>query len=422
MSLLGELTHRDGGESQPGPLCNAHVHLQACDPQGNSKTLDVTVPVHDEKVFRAIREHAKYHDAASRILHESALQQVVNSFEFLMASIVRQHIRENLKAVSAEHSITYRELLEYGSLEEAQRRVTEAQVLEFLRNKDAAEQLKHLKDSLKVDIRNHFTDVDRFLELVLRRHAVVHADGIATAEYRRKAKKLMKSEELPAEGTRLALDSSYITGSWDCVYSMGIITCHLWARSRALDRKDKEAEEAADNHLNNAAFWALQNQRWAAAQAILGYASKLKLASEGGQRMVAVNLAQAFKWAGDQRACDEVLDKHDWGASSSVFQATVEALRNGPRLEELLGRAIRDGDINSEDVNTWPVFRQLREDSGFLGMMGRLFGTDGETRDSSPQARLLDFDYEKTMARLRSTGRGIAVRVRGDMKPLPKPN
>lgn len=53
-------------------------------------------------------------------------------------------------------------------------------------------------------------------------------------------------------------------------------------------------------------------------------------------------------------------------------------------------------------------------------MMGRLFGTDGEAQDQSPQASLLDFDHEKTMARLRSTGRGIAIRVRGDMKHLPK--
>jgi hypothetical protein len=405
VSLVGQLKGKTRKTGDQSVLATAELRIKAKRSNGDSVENVITVPILDDRTLKTLREHTKYHDAAMRILHETSVQQIVNSFEHLMAGLVRKHIRDNIKAAAADRTITYRELLEYGTLEEAQRRVTEAQVLEFLRNKDFAAQLKYLKSELNVDLRSHFGEVDEFAELVLRRHAIVHADGVATAEYRRHAKKLVNPTDLPAEGARLELTPAYVSSQWDRAYAMGVIVAHLADRSIARARKDKGAEEEADTFLVNAAFWAIQKGRYQCAQRILAYAGQLKLSKDGCDRMVAVNLAQAMKWAGDETGCVRELTKHDWEASSAVFKLVVEVLREGPDVEKLLARAVSDGDIDEYSVYEWPVFQAWRKTTEFADVMKRVFGEGSREPEGEFAASLLDFDYRKTLEKLQRLGR-----------------
>src|SRR5690606_9479122 len=102
-------------------IAELRVELDAGD--GEKTPVALTVPVTNERHLKVIGEHAKYHDAAMRILHETAVQYLVNAYEHLMGDLVRRHIFHNTREAAKDKTITYRELLEYGTLEEAQRRV-----------------------------------------------------------------------------------------------------------------------------------------------------------------------------------------------------------------------------------------------------------------------------------------------------------
>ena len=119
----------------------------------------------------------------------------------------------------------------------------EAQVTDLIRNQDTLQQLKWLSDQLgrDVDVRSQYPNVNAFRGLELRRHAIVHAGGMATSEYLRRLKALGEHESA-SEGTQLELSSTYIEDAWDNVYALGMVTVHLASVARARRLKDAEQE------------------------------------------------------------------------------------------------------------------------------------------------------------------------------------
>jgi len=155
------------------------LDLETNDDKRENRTLSFAAPLYEERHERAILERRKYHHAALRILHETAVQQLVNAYEQLLAELLREHIAANTSDAAKDRSITYQQLLEFGSLEEAQRHVIEVQVTEFVRGHDTAQQFKYFRDNLKVDVSANFPDLSHYRELVLRRHTIVDATNSA---------------------------------------------------------------------------------------------------------------------------------------------------------------------------------------------------------------------------------------------------
>jgi hypothetical protein len=408
LALIGELSTDPHGADRAA-LAIADVTIRLKNDHGELKTESLSIPITAERHLKTIAEHRTFSDAAIRILHESAVQQLVNGYENLVADLVRRHILSNTRAAAKDQTITYQELLEYGSLEEAQRRVTEVMVTAFVRGKNTLEHLQYMKKELNVDVLSHFQEVDPFRELVLRRHAIVHAGGVATAEYVRRVREIAGMAGLQMEGKRLDLDASYIAENWDRTYALGVITCHLAGVSEARRNSDKDLEEAVDYFLINASYWAIENKRYHAAELTLKYASRLHLSKDTCQRMVAINLAQTLKWQGQEEAARIELDRHDWESASRLFRLGAEVIREGPDVEKHMRGAVADGDLSADAVYAWPLFRRLREMPDFDDMVKRVFG-DGIAGPSNEfAAAFLDFDYEETLRKLARVGRERAT-------------
>ncbi len=224
--------------------------------------------------------------------------------------------------------LSYSQILTFADFDEARRHVVEEEVADFLKSKTTLDQLKYFKDEFGADFRSQFPAVGELCEIVLRRHAIVHAGGIASSEYCRRVASLKNLPEKPAEkGKLLPVHSGYIKRAWSVIYSAGVVLTHLVAKSHARSKKCKKDEEASDSFLINAAFNAIKARQYEAAKTILHYAHGLRLASSGSDLMVLVNLAQTNKWGGDEAACQTLLDEQDWASCSANFRLCVAALR-----------------------------------------------------------------------------------------------
>jgi hypothetical protein len=395
--LLLEIADAAQGKDDADALAVCKLALGGTTDDGTPQAVEISAPVHEERHLKSLRERTKYHDAALRLLHESAVQQLVNAFEHLLGDIVRRHIFNNTGAASRDEKITYQELLEFSSLEEAQRRVVERQVTDFIRNNDTPQYFKYLKDSLGVDVQSHFPGLPRFRELVYRRHAIVHAGGLVTPEYLRRVRSLGVLKTLPAEGRILDLPEAYITDSWDLVYALGITTLHLITRAEAKSRHDQDKEEEADYWLINAGYWAIEQQRYSCAEQIFGYASKLHLSKNSCQLTVLINLAQSLKWQKRDSECEALLAEEDWGATNSLFRFCAHVLRDEAEVSQHLTRAVADGELTLESIYSWPVFQGFRKRPDFSSLLDKAFGVGWKRPEETFPASLLDFKHDSTL-------------------------
>ena len=397
-ALLSEMAEASRQGNDADALASFSLDLICEDDDGGHHRISTSGPIYEQHHVTAIANRIKYNDAALRLLHETSVQQLVNSYERLLGDIARSHIFENTHVLGRARTLTYREILEFRSLDEVKRAVVEAETTNLIRNHDTTERLKWLREHVGADVRSQFPDIDAFRALELRRHAIVHAGGIATSEYRRRLKALGE-DEVAAEGTPLLLSSEYIARAWDVVYALGIVTGHLASVARARALGDVEQQAIADGQLNTAAVWAIDQRRYEAAQTILEYARKRTLSRTMHQLMVLVNLAQTYKWQGRGKDCRDLLRSQDWEATSDGFRLCVAVLEDED-AEQYLVRAVRSGNITLAQLYEWPVFRKFRERDGFSATIERVFGPDARPPLEKIPASLLDFSHEDTLREL----------------------
>ena len=397
-ALLSEMAQASHDRNTADALASFSFDVLLEEPDGERRRFSAGGPIYEAHHLQAVENRVKYHDAALRLLHETSVQQLVNSYERLVGDIARSHILENTESAAGDQTLTYRQILDFASLDEVKRAVVEAQVTSVIRNKTSLDQLRWLRDCLKIDVQSQFPDIKGFRSLELRRHAIVHAGGIATSEYRRRLQALGESEPA-SENTPLELTSAYIEQAWDIVYALGIVTVHLASVARARDLRHSEHTESADARLNQAAFWAIQQRRHNAARRILEYAHKRHLSKTTQQLTVAINLAQTYRWQGRAQDCKDLLKEHDWEATSDRFRLCAAVLNDEDPTDHLT-RAVRSGDIRLEDLYDWPVFSEFRESTAFPTIVEQVFGSDARRPLEKFPALLLDFSPEDTIRKL----------------------
>ena len=402
LALLVEII--DSAKTSPPsakPLAEAEFRVIFESDEKKPTTFKLSGKVYEHQHLKVLMEHQRLHDAATRILYESALQQIVNAYERLIGDLIRWHLTYEPGEAPKDQSITYRELLQFGTMEEAQRKVIQSFLSEFLRTKTATQQLDYFREHFGCDLKANFPKMAEFEELVLRRHTIVHAGGVITPEYLRRVRSLGKLPFQPGqEGAIVELDKTYIESAWSTVYALGSILLHLIAKQCARDRKIKDEENQADNFVIMYPFKVIQEKVYDAAETILRYAMPLHLAKSTNNLIVTINLAQTLKWQDRDEEARALLEPIDWQATSNLFRACAAALRDPNQFGDLLTAAVRDKEIRLEDLYEWPVFTEIRKDSRFPDWIKQAFGGSDSPTTQRFAPSLLDFKRETTLTDL----------------------
>ncbi|MEI8044734.1 MAG: hypothetical protein WCL11_25205, partial [Verrucomicrobiota bacterium] len=325
----------------------------------------------------AMQRRLKNNHTAYRLIHRSFLISLISQYDAYLGRLLRLvYLVRPEKLNSSEKQITFKELVQFSSLDEARERLIEREVDSVVR-RSHEDQIAWLKDNLSLNASAFIPELPEFIEVAQRRHLFVHCDGVVSAPYMKNcAAAGAKVPPTVAVGQQLEVSKDYLERAFELVYAVGAkVGFALWL---SLLKADVNAAAACVNVL---AFELVSNNRHSLAINLLEYAlsGKQKPSNEQSLRFMILNLAQAYRWSEKMDRCAKLLDDYDWSASSTLIQLGVATLRDqydeAYRLMQKLGH---DDDFKKENYRDWPIFRELRKQAGFLTCYKEVYREDFE--------------------------------------------
>jgi len=311
------------------------------------------------------------------LIHRSFLTSQISQYDAYLGRLIRliYYVRPE-KLNASEKQITFKELVQYGSIEEARERLIEREVDSVVR-KSHEDQIAWITENLKLPIASFVPELPTFIEIAQRRHLFVHCDGVVSAPYIKNC--TGAGVNLPAEiaiGHQLEVTKEYLEHAFESVYVVGVkIGLALWL---TLFKSDVDA---AAGCVNLMAFELISNARYSLARNLLEYAlsGKQKPTDEQMHRFIILNLAQTYRWSGDNDKCAKLLAGHNWSASSDIIKLGVAALTE--KFEEafrVMRKLGHDEEFKKESYRDWPIFRELRKQPGFSACYREVYAEDFE--------------------------------------------
>jgi hypothetical protein len=366
----------------------AMTAIAQSDRQENAKFAEFmstkATPVSDEKnAFTIPEAHFTEFRRLERKLARSRLALIsvprsftvalVSEFDAFMGATLKTFYRLKPDALNAsERSMTYSDLMGFGSIEAAREHIVEKELETFLRSSHS-EQFKTLETKLGIPLRKDLPIWKDFVELTERRNLFVHNDGIVNSQYLQ----VCSAEGVDCTGLKkgapLRVSKGYFSKAHEVVYEIAAKLSHVLWRKLAPDET-----EAADAHFAGTLIYDLlydKRHRLARVLADFGASTFKKWRSDFFRRALVVNRAQAYLWDGEREDGLKILDAEDWSAANNEFHVCVAALRQdfvgAVRSMKAIGPAGRPGKQGYRD---WPVFRELRKSAEFQAAFEEVFG------------------------------------------------
>lgn len=314
-----------------------------------------------------LRQHA-----AERILYRSSLQFIANIFEQLLADLMKAHYEIHPASLPKDRQITYENLLNFSSMEDARQFIISEEVSKLLKSSTEA-QLDLFDKHLKGKLKQHFPRLNDLTEVLLRRHVITHADGRVSREYLQRAgaidksytNKLVLDQEMP-------LNQQYIEDAWSLVYSCGVIMVELCWKHAAGSLSDEVKN--ADSKLIESGFEALKSGCNQAAEVIFRYGQESRT-DEASRLISVINYCIALR--AQDKPYLHLVGKQAWSTRNVVFQLAAAVLRDEmAEFSRLLPVAAKDesNGISLNELYEWPLFQWLRKRSDFEDIVRAHFG------------------------------------------------
>ncbi len=306
---------------------------------------------------------------ARRLLPQSLLVAMVSQHDAFMGRLIRWVFaaRPDLRA-KVKRSFDYGECSQAGSLKALLEKLVEDEIREVLHSSHTA-QLNWLSDLLEVRLDSDPELLKRFREVVQRRHIYAHNAGVPTARYI-EARRAVEPDFVGAGLVELELDPETFNAAF---FTLMEIAVKLWQTVWRKTRWDEE--ELAEEAVYKLGYNLLVFEEFHLAVCVLEFALSYKrFKNENVRRKNIVNLAQAYKWLGDEQACQERLNE-DWSAVEDSFRLAVAVLNEDFSLAERLMLSVgKSGDIVEQAFLDWPLFRRFRDTDQFKRTFAQLYG------------------------------------------------
>lgn len=309
-----------------------------------------------EKLFKQVEDRARYFFAG-------VLATLIGNTELAIQDLVSVYYRSNPDRVpkSKDHPFTYEELTKFPDIEAAKQFLVERAVSEMLR-RDIESWITIVKELCSLDARYLDEHLPFLVEIAQRRNLCIHNNGIANQIYCRIVdKKRRKNVEL---GNDLTPNTKYLNAAISRFQlCFTLLIAEAWEKSGG----DKTA---IANKLNWLAFEYLLDEEWRVAEALSKFVMSDKTIPEQLRLNATLNYWQAMKWRGKYEEVSKEVDRFDTTARSLRYRIPVLALQgNVDDALQLLPQALGSGDIKVVEAQIWPIFRELRDDARFSGVI-----------------------------------------------------
>ncbi|MFY9906497.1 MAG: hypothetical protein WAK62_15200, partial [Terriglobales bacterium] len=336
-------------------------------------TTHVTVQLEHHDRFKKLRKRVDQTAIAFSDVPRSFLVSLVSQYDAFLGKLVRTAFKlkpELLK--SSEKTLTFSQLSEFSSLEDATEHLLEKEVETLLR-KSHADQFEWLENRVGIKLRVDLPVWPTFIEVTERRNLFVHCDGVVSSQYMGTCREHRVPGDAIAElGARLEVPYKYFRAAHEAIFEIGVKLAQvLWRRLRL------ESLEAADSALNNITYDLLERRRYHLAKVLLDFVftPAVKYSDEQYRLIFLVNRSQAYKWSGDNKRAHELVLAQDWTATREAFKLAAAVLtdRNQDAID-LMRKIGVGGYPHKVHYRTWPLFMEIRKTPEFALVFEEIFG------------------------------------------------
>ena len=308
---------------------------------------------------------------ARKSVARSFIVSLVSHYDAFLGGVIRALLLVKPEILSAsERSLTFSQLVQFGSVEDAREFIIEKEVETVLR-KSHTEQFDWLESKFNIKLRQGLDVWPEFVEVTERRNLFVHNRGLVSNQYLDVCRKQKVAfERVPRVGEELQVLPEYFNAAYEAILEIGIKLAHvLWRKVLPSDR------EAADDSLNEIVLDLLVEERFSIACRMLDFATALPHHSSEKSRLIfVINRAQAYKWSGDVETTKQILSEEDWSATSHEFSlAEAVLLDDFATADDVVKSIGANGGLTKQYYREWPLFREYRKSENFQRIFEDMF-------------------------------------------------
>ncbi len=341
---------------------------------GKKKQGVVLIPPEHVRRYERLRRAYGLLDTTGITLRRTCIVSLVSFFDALVGQLARSFLKiVPEKLDSSARSIKLSQLTKLGSVKAAREHVIEGVIDTVLRGNHAG-QIAWLSEELDVTLEPDRGLWSRFIEVTERRNLFIHSDGRVSTQYLSVCAE--HGAKMPADivvGTLLDVEQAYFRDANATVLEMGVKLGHvIWRKLLPGD------SEEANSRLIQMCLDLIDNEEYALARKLLEFPEEMPgELGTGDLLLLGINIAQTYKWEGDEERCREVLAKTDWDAHADKFRLAWAVLED--RFDDavpIMERIGAKGGIDKDDYRTWPLFKEFRKSRQFKRAFLAIFGEE----------------------------------------------
>jgi hypothetical protein len=338
----------------------------------------LVIPAGKERQHQHLERKVKRSQESSKLLLRSYVVSMVSQFDAYIGDLLRTIYEINPdKLRQSDHKFNFAELQAIGSIEAAKEQIIETKIENCLRDSHQ-DQFKEIASSIGVNNLKDFDNWPYFVEITQRRNLFVHSNGVVSNQYLT----ICKDEKVQLgelkKGDQLEVDRSYFNKAYEVFYEVAVKLSQMTMRVLLL-KKDKTCLEEIDKCMITNTFDLIVDGRYDVAIELANFALGERFNHNNKDRMYLVlNRAQAYKWNGDEKKCQEMLAEEDFSACSSELKCPKYALEdNLDKVCEMMRSCGKNSEIlKPEQYRTLPIFKGVRDKDKFRDTFKSIFGED----------------------------------------------
>jgi hypothetical protein len=272
---------------------------------------------------------------------------------------------------SSERNISFKELVEMGSVEIARERIIEKEVESVIRLSHA-DQILWIEKKLDMKLTKDLEIWPEFIEICERRNLITHTGGAVSSQYLTVCRSHGCDVSRISIGEVLAVEENYYRRALAVILEMGMkLTQVVW-------RKLVPSElEMACSELGDFCYNLIKSRKYQDAKTMLefGLYTMKKHGSEASRKRMVINYANAIKLDGDKDKALKILEGEDWSATNDAYKICIAAVKD--EAETVIGLmygVVQAKLIEINDLRDWPVFEPIRKNPKFVDAFEACFG------------------------------------------------
>ncbi|MCC6676879.1 MAG: hypothetical protein IT436_07030 [Phycisphaerales bacterium] len=286
--------------------------------------------------------------------------------------------------IPKDRTIKYGDIFGLTDILEIRRQIIE-QEAEAYNRLSTEEQIDRIVKFIKiVDLHKAIPCLGNVAEMLLRRHAIVHAGGVASPEYIRRISDVENLNTRSVKtGDMLSCSEEYLNDVWNQTTFVCVALTELSIKQIYKKEHNKIAE--AESLLNQAGFDCLLRKEWQAALLIFKYTIDYPRVDDELNGMARINYAIALRHTSQDEEANKIVAAAKWKAASPLLRLGASAVRaDFDAFERDLRVCHAEGDsvIGVDDLHRWPVFEWVRGDPRFSTLVESLYGKQTTTTSS----------------------------------------